>query len=77
MYEIIFNKRVLNIGTWWINYLYNNIQFGIDKFPQTEEFLKSMIAYVNSYDKDIENRKFIKCVLSYYKHVLNMDCGSI
>ena len=77
MYEIIFNKRVLNIGTWWINYLYNNIQFGIDKFPQTEEFLKSMIAYVNSYDKDIENRKFIKCVLSYYKRVLNMDCGSI
>ena len=75
MYEIIFHQRYLHAGTWWVNNLYYNIQFGIDKFPQTEEFLKSMIAYVNSYDKDIENRKIIGTVLSYYKNALNMDVG--
>ena len=77
MYEIIFNKQFLHAGTWYINFLYFNIKFGIDKFPKTNEFINSMIIYVNSYSKDIENRKFIKSVLSYYKNTLNIDCGDI
>jgi tetratricopeptide (TPR) repeat protein len=77
MYEIIFQQKFLYAGTWFINCLFYNIQFGIHKFPKTNEFLNSMITYVNSYSKDIENRKYIKNVLSYYKNELNMDCGNI
>lgn len=81
MYEIILKRRVKNVELWYINYLYNNIQFGIDKFPPTEEFLKSVIEYVHMYDaaggENIENRKIVQTVLNYYKNVLNIDCGEL
>lgn len=74
MYEIIFKQRYLRVGEWWMNNLYYNIQFGINKLPKNVEFLKSMISYVKSYNTNISNIKYIRDTISYYKRDLDIEC---
>lgn len=67
MYEMIFKKRYSNVGDWWINNLFYNIQFGAKSLPKTEEFLNSMVSYVNMYNHlTIKNRNVIDDVISSY-----------
>lgn len=69
MYEMIFNKKELNIDNWYINNLYYNIQFGMKELPKTKEFLNMMIEYLNLYNK-VENKIYIEKTISYYKELL-------
>jgi len=81
MYEIIFLRKYFTVGEWWVNNLYYNIQFGIDKLPKTIEFLQNLVSYVKSYNKEnnktLENIKYIHNVVDYYKKELGLDCGNI
>jgi len=66
MYEMIFNKRFLNINDWFIKNLYYNIQFGMEHLPKTDAFLKSIVSYVKLYNSDtIENKHFIENVITH------------
>jgi hypothetical protein len=74
MYEIIFKKKFAVAGTWWINNLYYNIQFGIDKLPKTVEFLQDMISFVKLYSHhNIGHINYINEAISYLKIVLNVE----
>jgi len=46
MYEIIFTKKFLNVNEWYINNLFNNIQFAIDYLPDDINFFQSMLNYI-------------------------------
>ena len=72
MYDIIFKKCYVNTTEWWINNLFNNIQFVIEHLPKDINFTKSMINYIKQLQiKNIiindKNKKIIDSIINKYK----------
>ena len=46
MYEIIFKYKYVEVGEWWINNLFHNIQFCINELPFNISFIENMFEYI-------------------------------
>ena len=72
MYEIIFKRGLTKVGEWWINNLFNNIQFAISHLPNDISFLELMLNYIKNLRlKNItlnnNNNKIIDTIINKYK----------
>jgi len=75
MYEIIFKKNITNIGEWWINNLFNNIQFITPYLSKDVKFLELMLNYIISLRKrkiklTDNNNKIVDLIIKNYKSFL-------
>jgi hypothetical protein len=72
MYEIIFKMNHIKTTDWWINNLFNNIQFVIPYLPNDISFLELMLKYIISLrTRNIvinnQNNKIIDIIINKYK----------
>jgi hypothetical protein len=82
MYEIIFKKNFLNTTDWWINNLFNNIQFVIDYLPKDINFLESMLVYMQNLRKNNiiindKNNKIIDLIINKYRPIISSPSNYI
>ena len=71
MYHNIFNKKPLSVGEWWLNNLFSNLQFFIDKVPKTDIlFFKNCDEYLSLLNKNNFNLTFNINIIQKY-----IDCG--
>ena len=77
MYEIIFKRKFINIGDWWINNLFNNIQFIIPFLSKDNTiFLELMLNYIillrnkRRIILNNNNHKIVDLIINVYKNNL-------
>lgn len=72
MYDLIFTYQYTDISEWWIDNLFNNIQFCIDELPFNKQFIDNMFSYINKLRlKNIflndKNNEIIDKIIQKYK----------
>jgi len=72
MYYIIFKKKFVNTNQWWINNLFNNIQFIIPYLSNDITFLELMLNYIICLrEKNIilnnQNNKIVDLIINKYR----------
>ena len=77
MYEIIFKKKIINITDWWINNLFNNIQFIIPYLSnENTTFLELMLDYIillrnkRRIILNNNNHRIVDLIINVYKNNL-------
>jgi len=80
MYEMIFAQKYIHVGSWWIQNLFHNLQFGLSALPKDLRFLSSMFSYLqNLVDRhqlflSSENYKLVDRIITHYHPMLTAPC---
>ena len=79
MYEMIFAQKYVHVGSWWIQNLFHNLQFGLSVLPKDLPFLSSLFSYLQALANNgifltPENYKIIDRVIAHYRPLLTAPC---
>lgn len=82
MYEMIFAQKYVHIGSWWLQNLFHNLQFGLHMLPNDLHFLSSLFSYLQVLGNHglfltPENNKIIDRIIQHYRPLLTAPCDRV